>query len=231
MISIRLLFSLTTAALALGVHGDRCAAAVAFDSFGPNDTYGSTGANWQGNHPTAEVKLAQRFTPQVSGQLSKLELGLTSFDSQNGLSGDVITFAIVSDIDGKPGTTELWSQTYIGNVPPRTQIQGATSFSVSGGPLLQEGIEYWLTSTTPPTSGTHTWWLSPFPHEPYAFYFIRSFNQVEGEWNVRESPTWFGAPVYSHALRVTVIPEPAAAALMLAASATFIAMRRRALSL
>ena len=231
MVSTPLKLILAAATLALAAHGDRCMAAVAFNSFGPNDTYGSTGLHWQGSNFNEEVKLAQRFTPQISGQLSKLELGL-SYSGQNGQSGDEITLAIVPDVDGKPGAAELWSQTYIDSVPFRAQNQGANSFSVSGGPLLQEGTKYWLTSTTPPSSGLHLWWLSPFPHEPYALYFIRgTFNQVVGEWHVRESPTWFGAPVYSHALRVSVVPEPAAAALMIAAIATFLAIRRRAVSL
>jgi len=228
MISIRMKFILAAAALAIVVHCHPCAAAIAFNNFGPNETYGSPGGNWQGRYHDQEVKLAQRFTPSISGQLHWIGMGLTYTDGLNDQSGDVVTLAIVPDVDGKPGASELWSQIYIDKVTNRGFLQGATGFQASGGPSLQAGTSYWLTSTTPSTAGLHLWWRSPMINEPPAIYFIDGGGvHPEGEWDVLDSPNQLGLLDPGFALRIVVIPEPAAAALMLAASAAFLAVRRR----
>ena len=61
-------------------------------------------------------------------------------------------------------------------------------------------------------------------HAPLALYFIQGGGvQPEGEWQ-----TYFSENETGFAMRVTVIiPEPATAALLLAASATLLTVRRR----
>lgn len=222
MTANRVKFNLLATAVSIVISAVQCFGGnVAYDSFGPDDTITEQGS-YQGFYIAFERKLAQRFTAQASGLLHQIEMAVTYSDSLDN-QGNEITLAIVPDIDGKPGTGELWSQTYIDQVGFFYEAKGATSFSASGGPLLQMGTKYWLTSSTPTDAGLHTWWHVTTPHEPIAIYWLQGGGaHIENEWNVLDAP---GDPGFG--LRVTVIPEPAAATLMLAASATLLAVRRR----
>lgn len=172
-----------------------------------------------------EFKQAQRFTPATSGKLTKLDL-LLDFQQSNALGHNVdeLTLTIVADDNGIPGSTELWSQTYFDKVTRRQSDPSTSSFNAANGIVLEEGLQYWLVATTPSTGNTkYIWWYTDTEkNEPRAMYQIRGL--VTGQWivnlNYDDILRYFG-------LRVTVIPEPAAPALMVAASATLLAVRRR----
>ena len=206
------------------------ASAIAYNSFGPNDTYESYG-NWQGSDFFGETKLSQRFTPQASGVLNKIELGF--FFTPPELGGiteqnvDELTLALVPDVNEYPGTQVLWSQFYAGNSP--TDFGSVANFDVIDGPTLEAGTKYWLISRSALVGyRPHSWYRAPSSDvplpspEPFA---IANPQTAGGQW-VRL--TWPHDPGF--ALRVTVVPEPAAAALMIAASATLLAIRRRTVS-
>lgn len=204
--------------------GSCTAGVVAFDNFGPNDSYDSWG-NCQGSAFLDEMMLAQRFTPEFSGVLDKFELG---FFYVGGLSAetmgnvDELTLALVPDVNGEPGTQELWAQIYLDKSP--TNYGYVATFDVAGGPTLEAGTKYWLTSrSTSIGFRPHSWYRAPAPSEPLGLYYIRSeWPEGVGKWHTIPPTDGHG-----FALRVTVIPEPAAPTLMLAASAALVAMRRR----
>jgi hypothetical protein len=222
MISTRLRFILLPVLLGIAVCSSSCAAGViAYNSFGPNDSYSFSG-NWQGSFFDHEMMLAQRFTPSVGGPLDKIELGLffhAPSSERNAENVDELTLSLVADVNGKPGTQELWSQFYAGNSP--TEHGPVASFDVAAGPTLNAGTMYWLTSRSTPVGFTpHVWDRSLTPHEPLALHYIRGGGPtLEGVWTVHTDSPGF-------AMRVTLIPEPAAAALMLAATVTLVAIRR-----
>ncbi|MBL9165912.1 MAG: PEP-CTERM sorting domain-containing protein [Planctomycetaceae bacterium] len=164
--------------------------------------------------------------------MTKIETGMRfnvpGIASPHNLNVDDLTLSIVRDDNGKPGTQILWSQNYIDNVP--TGLGCIASFNVEGGLTLETGSKYWVVSRSTSVGTTpHTWYFANLPaSEPYAVYYFRSNNSSipTGEWLVNGAP---GLPsrLIERTLTVTVIPEPAAAALMLAASAALIAVRRR----
>lgn len=223
VISTQLKFILAASTICVALfERPSTAGVVAFNNFGPNDSYQNAG-NWQGSLFNDEMMLAQRFIPSVSGPLGKLELGLFFLgpvSEDTSANVDELTLSVVADVNNEPGAQELWSQLYVDKSP--TEFGHVAGFEVNAGPSLTAGTKYWLISKSPSTGTTpHTWYRSPGPHEPLAVQHIRSeVGHPLGVWNVFADSPGF-------ALRVTVIPEPAAASLMLAASASLLAMRRR----
>lgn len=223
------LISAATAILIV-VCGGRCFADfIAYNNFGVNPIYQSVGT-WQGSSGLDEAMQAQRFTANLGGQLTKIETGMRFNSPGQGLSFasnvDRLTFSLVPDDNGKPGTQELWSQNYGGNVP--TVFGAIASFNVLAGPTLVPGSKYWLISRSTSIGSTpHVWWLAnPPANEPYAYYYLRGATIPTGEWVVNRGPST-SPRGNERALRVSVmIPEPTAAALMLAASATLLTVRR-----
>ena len=225
--------SLATVAL-INLCGGRCFAdVIAFDNLGANQRYTKLGVA-QGSSDSEEDMLAQRFTAKVGGRMTKIETGMNfnvpGIASPRNLNVDDLTLSVVRDDNGKPGTQVLWSQNYIDNVP--TGWGRIASFNVEGGPTLETGSKYWVVSrSTSIGRAPHTWYMANRPvSEPYAVYYFRSNIFTTGEWVVGGVA---GTPprLFERTLRVTVIPEPAAAALMIVASATLLAVRRQTVSL
>lgn len=222
----QLRFVLVAALLGITLCIGQCAAGVlAFSNFNPDLFYNSGGWGVGSVLDIYEFKQAQRFTPATSGKLSKLDL-LFDFQQSNALGHNVdeLTLTIVADDNGKPGSTELWSQTYLDQATRRRDDPSTSSFNAANGIVLEEDMQYWLTATTTSAGNNkYIWWFTdPGKNEPRAVYYIRGF--TTGQWIVNQNYEDFP---YEFGLRVTVIPEPAAAVLMLAASAALLTMRRR----
>jgi hypothetical protein len=224
MTSTRTRFISTATVLLVAICGDRCFADfIAYNNFGTNPIYQPI-ATWQGSWDSEEGMTAQRFNAKVGGRMTKLETGMTFSPTLHELNVDDITLSLVPDDNGKPGTQVLWSQNYICNVP--TIFGSIASFDVEGGPNLTAASKYWVMSrSTSIGRGPHAWSFANQPaSEPYAYYYFRSNIFTTGEWVVPQEPPAYR---YERTLRITVIPEPSAAALMLAASATLLTVRRR----
>ncbi|WP_145433415.1 hypothetical protein [Lacipirellula limnantheis] len=229
MTSTMLRFISPAATLLVVVCGGPCCAdVVTFNNFGSNPIYQPAGT-WQGSAEggSEETMLAQRFTAKFGGRLAKIESGMTfNFPSQGSDPNNVdyLSISLVPDDSNKPGSQVFWSQNYINNVP--ITVGAIASFDVQAGPTLKAGSKYWVVSRSTSIGTTpYVWWLAnPPASEPYAYYYFKSIAAVTGEWISGNTP-----PHRRHefSLRVTVIPEPAAAALMLAASATLLAICRR----
>lgn len=179
-----------------------------------------------------EFKLAQCFTPSVTGKLSRLDL-LLKFNPATylGANFDELTLRIVSDENGIPAGAELWSQTYVNETTRIQDDSSSSSFGAANGIELELGTQYWLTATTMPTaltSAPYRWsFTDTRKNEPRATYYIRGVPNGQwpvGQWIVNQYDDVYP---FEFGLRVSVIPEPAATALMLAASAAFLAVRRR----
>lgn len=222
----QLRFALSVILLGITLCIGQCAAGViAFSNFDPDLYYNSGGWGVGSVLDIYEFKQAQRFTPATSGKLSKLDL-LFDFQQSNALGHNVdeLTLTIVADDNGKPGSTELWSQTYRDEATRRRDDPSTSSFNAANGIVLEEGLQYWLVAKTPSAGNTkYIWWYTDTgKNEPRAIYQIRGL--VTGQWMVNLN---YDDILREFGLRVTVIPEPAAAALMLAAGAALLAMRRR----
>ncbi len=216
--------------------GSQCAAEViAYDNIGPVSRRQGYYLG-SGNNISGEAKLAQRFTPTTSGQLSKLELTMYFMPFENSAlqlkNIDELTLSIVPDENGKPGATNLWSEVFIN----KTEVSGIypSSFNVANGLSLDEGKNYWLVAaTTSEGMFPYTWWLDGSENRgTTAQNFIKApAGAVTGEWlvnyqwNPQVKPPQLGLRVSVH------VPEPAAAALMIIASATLLTVRRRTISI
>ena len=232
MTSTNIKLILAVVILSVAASPAQCVAEIiAFSNYDPGLAYDS-GAWVVGPIGSGEYKLAQRFTPSVTGKLSRLDL-LLKFNPATylGANFDELTLRIVSDENGLPAGAELWSQTYINET---TRIQddfSSSSFGAANGIELEQGAQYWLTATTIPralTSAPYRWsFTDTGKNEPRAKYYIRSVPNGQwpvGQWIVNQ---YHDVYPFEFGLRVSVIPEPAAAALTLAASAALLVVRRR----
>jgi hypothetical protein len=233
LISNNLKLILAVAMLCLAARSSQCVAEViAFSNYDPGSVYNSGGWVIGPAAGPYEFKLAQRFTPSVTGRLSKLDL-LLEFNPVNyqGLNVDELTLRIVSDENGIPAGAELWSQTYFNEATRVQDDSSSSSFDAANGIELKQGAQYWLTATTIQGAlalGPYRWWFTDTgKNEPRATYYIRGVQNGQwpvGQWIVNQ---YYDQYPFEFGLRVTIIPEPAAPALMLAASATLVAVRRR----
>src|SRR5690606_3102151 len=150
------------------VCGGRCFADfITYNNLGVNPIYQSVGT-WQGSAegPYEEAMAAQRFTANIGGRLTKIETGMRFNPPGEGFTFvrnvDDVTFSLVGDDNGKPGTQVLWSQNYLGNVP--TVFGAIASFNVQAGPALMSGSKYWVISRSTSIGSTpHVWWLANPP--------------------------------------------------------------------
>ena len=185
----------------------RCASAgvIVFNNFAPDGSYANHG-NWQGSFDNYEIMLAQRFQPSHGGRLEEIALGMTrSFFAGN---VDELTLTIIPEENGRPGITPLWQQTYVSAL---TNYLGAIAeFPVAGGPILEAGTKYWVTSrSTSIGFRPHTWWESRLSNqEPRGLLNIRGGGVFpENVWTIRAPVQTSGSN--SFAMRIEVVPEPA----------------------
>lgn len=224
---------LAAVVVSIAIHGSQCAAGIiVYDNLPPGGYYPRV-LFGLGKYPHNVSQAAQQFTPASSGRLATLDLPILFGGRWQ--HADDLTLTIVSDDNGLPSAAKLWSQTYIDKVRSNHLPAENTlplSFDVENGLILQAGTRYWLIATANPVHAelVHYWaFTQDQTADPPALH-IDNPQPDWPEWPVGE---WFLFNGMSNVegtlgLRVTVIPEPATAALMLAASATLLAVRRRA---
>ena len=232
MISTRTKFMLAAVVVIIAIRGSQCAAGIiVYDNLPPTPYYPRVLAGL-GMRRDYVSQSAQQLTPASSGRLATLDLPILFGGRWE--HADDLTLTIVSDDNGLPSAAKLWSQTYIDKVRSNHLPAENTlplSFDVENGLILQAGTRYWLIATANPVyAELHHYWAftSNATADPQALH-IDNPQPDWPEWPVGE---WFLINGMSNVegtlgLRVTVIPEPAAAALMLAATATLLVVRRR----
>jgi hypothetical protein len=177
---------------------------VAFDNFGPGDSYSNAG-RWVGTIGPSTTDLASSFVPTQSGEIAALALALVS---EYG-GANTFTLSIRLDASGPNGAL-LWQSDF-----PDAWIApfGSVLDLSIAGPAVTAGMLYWLVvETDAPTFYT---WQSNTTNDtgPIA-------SRLDGGG-------WAVTPDASRsALRVTLVPEPGTAGLF-ALGLALLGVRRR----
>lgn len=205
------MFKLRTAFSGLALAGllvPARAQVVAFNSFGPGNTYSHatvwavSGASLSGGYRGQ----AEFFTPSVAGYLSSFELATYR------VSGSALSnFYIAQDNgSGVPGTN-IESFVNVAN------ITGVLTINSIVKPLLQAGTQYWLCDE-PATSTSYNGWY--YNNQGYDNGF--AFERAEWSWAAIPGP----APSSGvFAVQVTPIPEPSVAGLVIGGAVCLWAVR------
>jgi uncharacterized protein (TIGR03437 family) len=138
-----------------------------FTTFGPAETFnaslpgGSVGAGVLGGFPVADggITLAYAFTPSVSAQLSRVDLGMEYvYSAENSPGPANLAVAIAADRAGVPGTAIETIQItgVLGSIASAPGIVSANSVL---RPFLQAGARYWLVFAPPDLRNTTIFWL------------------------------------------------------------------------
>ncbi len=182
---------------------------VAYNSFGPGNSYNSgivwavSGASTSGGYRGQ----AQFFTPDISGYFYSVMLA-TYHVSGSGLSN----FYLAQDSgSGTPGTI-LESFTSVANV------NGLLTLDSTATPLLQAGTNYWICDE--PTAGNsyNGWYENSQGVTGFAF------ERSEWSWSAIPSPSP-GSGVFE--VNVTPVPEPSALALCILCGSCLLLLSRR----
>lgn len=180
--------ALTLFCASLGVQ----AATTVFDTFGPGNSYDAS-IGWTiadtGSSMGIYQAIAVPFTPGVSAPLETISVA--TFKSGG---TDQYDLTLLGDNGGVPDASAV-----LESFPPATLSGGLSLFTSTGQPLLQAGYQYWV-AMTPGASDTLGGW---------------AYNDqgVVGTFGVDPGYGWFAVPGQTlPAVRVTVVPEPAACA-------------------
>jgi len=174
------------------------AGVVAYDGIGPTDT-GSGGGNWFGYLSGFYYTLAQKFTPTVDGALDGLDMTISPDMYSEDRS---YTIRLLADNANTPGTV-LWETT--ADTWPVAE-DALFHLEIPDGPTISAGQAYWVQADKPEVPNTaHDWDANV---EGYKGSFAIYQDSSTG-WEVWDNDNVRG-------LRVTVIPEPGTAGLLLA---------------
>jgi hypothetical protein len=138
-------------ALALQDVSSVGAATVVFNNIPAAPQYYQNGGNWLGTVGNQYAIAATTFTPNASGQLDELLLGLTYLSGTN-----AVTLRLSPDVGGSP-SAPIWQTT----VPPAPAFGSLLSVTGIAGPMLNASQLYWLEGVAPVSPPTlHSWWIN-----------------------------------------------------------------------
>ncbi|MGH7178440.1 MAG: hypothetical protein ACREJC_13765 [Tepidisphaeraceae bacterium] len=122
---------------------------VAFDNFGPNNTYHNYGT-WTGYlSPLGWSIDGTSIVPSITGKLDRLTLGMTTSSSNNEFN-----LTLYEDNADQPGDS-FWTRTFTGMLGSYGSVVVLGSLD---GPILQSNQKYWLVATVNDTVTSHSWW-------------------------------------------------------------------------
>lgn len=140
-----------TLALALQYAAPTNAATVVFNNIPNSPAYYQNAGNWLGGFQSQYAITATTFTPNASGQLDELLLGMTYLSGTNS-----VTLRLSPDVGGLP-SAPIW-QTAVPPAPAFGQLLSVTGIA---GPMLNANQLYWLEGVAPVTPQTmHSWWTN-----------------------------------------------------------------------
>src|SRR4051812_34258516 len=192
----------TTLVLALRCALPANAATVVFDNIAASPPYYLNGGGIIGTLGTQSFITGTSFTPNATGQLDELTLGLFYVQGTNS-----VTLRLSPDVGGLP-SAPIWQGSGT-PAPAYLQLMTMTGFA---GPTINSGQQYWIEAleTTPAT--LHAW-----------------DQNNQGDVGSIISGNAFYTNQLRYALRVGVVsvPEPTACALLLCGSIGAVFARRR----
>jgi hypothetical protein len=181
-------------------------AGIAFDTFGPGNTYQQGNAYIVSGPAASSVsntfEEAARFVAASGGSIGEVDLGLTTRD------GGPVDVYLYGDAGGSPDNL---TQTLLGSVTP-TQSFGTTnnsivSLSSLNGPSIDAGTAYWLVLKP----GTPT--MSDDWNRSLSTAGIQDISHDDENWIEADQ----GNPIA--AFRITTVPEPRSVAAMILTAA------------
>lgn len=180
---------------------------VVYDNFGPGDSFNENfvWAARGGSELQDDVDVAMPFVPSESGPLAEILIATISFEGAN----EVDIWLMDSAADTPDTILESWHFTgAMGNVgdPPILATSEANT-------PLEAGTQYWLAVSAPVADSIVGWHWNDTGAMGHS-----SLRTNGGDWVPAGDPT-LGA------FRVSVVPEPAALALL--AGGTLVLRRRR----
>jgi hypothetical protein len=143
----KLAFVATTVVLALQSVFSADAATVVFNNLAASPPYYMNGGGIIGTIGTQSYITGTSFTPNATGQLDELTLGLFYVQGTNS-----VTLRLSPDVGGAP-SAPIWTGS---GAPAPAYLQLMTMTGI-GGPTINSGQQYWIEALQS-TSGTlHAW--------------------------------------------------------------------------
>lgn len=192
--------------LFLGVSTAWCAAATVFNTLGPGNTY-QQNAGYTVAGPASSIgntfEPAAQFTALAGGDLSEIDLGLTTRD------GGSVDVYLYGDAGGSPDNL---SQILLGTVTP-TQAFGTTNNTITplfllNGPSVTAGTAYWLV-LKPASDLTRDVW-----NQSLGFAGMQDIST--------DDSTWLQANSTLAAFEITSVPEVSPIAMMVLTAITVV---------
>ena len=197
-----LTFFVTTLVLALLCAPPANAATVVFDNIAPSPPYYLNGGGIIGTLGSQSWITGTSFTPNATGQLDELTLGLFYVQGTNS-----VTQRLSPDVGGAP-SAPIWQGS---GTPAPAYLQLMTMTGIAG-PTINSGQQYWIEALQT-TSGTlHAWDQN---------------NQGDVGSIISGNVLYTNQLRYALRVGVVSVPEPAACALLLSGSIAMVFARRR----
>jgi hypothetical protein len=193
----------TTLVLALQCALPADAATVVFDNIASSPPYYLNGGGLIGTAGNQYFITGTSFTPNATGQLDELTLGLFYGQGTNS-----VTLRLSPDVGGIPGAP-IWQGS---GTPAPAYLQLMTMTGIAG-PTINSGQQYWIEAVAPVT--------------PATLHFWDQNNQ--GDVGSIIASNVFYTNQLRYALRVGVVsvPEPVSCVLLLSGSIAMVFARRR----
>ena len=143
----KLTFFATTLVLALQVAAPADAATVVFDNLAASPPYYQNGGGIIGTVGTQSFITGTSFTPNATGQLDELTLGLFYVQGTNS-----VTLRLSPDVGGAP-SSPIWQGS---GTPAPAYLQLMTMTGIAG-PIINSGQQYWIEALQSTPGTLHAW--------------------------------------------------------------------------
>ena len=191
-------------ALAASLAALASAQNIAYNNFGPGDSYDTNDYHAVGSH--SNFSWAMEFTSATSGPLASISFAFSGWNSYS--------IALCLDTGGDGPGAQLQSWVSSGNDNGLSYVYG------NGSTSLTAGQSYWVTVEPPIDGAGYPWgdW----------FWSNSAYDPVDYADTIVPPNAWTPVPgARSSAFRVETVPEPASLAGLALAAAAFLTRRRK----
>ena len=198
----KLTFFATTLVLALQSALSTDAATVVFDNLAASPPYYQNGGGIIGTIGTQSYITGTSFTPNATGQLDELTLGLFYVQGTNS-----VTLRLSPDVGGAP-SAPIWQGS---GTPAPAYLQLMTMTGIAG-PTINSGQQYWIEALQSTPGTLHAWDQN---------------NQGDTGSIISGNVLYTNQLRYALRVGIVSVPEPAACVLLLCGSIAMVFARRR----